>query len=105
MKGSDDTDDDYFGFAQSTGDTSQSPGLSTNKYELEVLQFLEDARKDVAVLNSCPTVKMPFLKFNSVLPSSPPVERLFSFVGIITRPHRCKMGDKTFEQLLLLKEN
>ena len=28
--------------------------LSTNKYELEVLQFLEDAKKVVAVLNSYP---------------------------------------------------
>ena len=105
MNRSDDTDDDYFGFAQNAGDSSQSSGLSTNKYELEVLQFLQDARKVVAVLNSYPTVKMLFLKFNSVLPSSASVERLFSFAGIITRPHRRKMGDKTFEQLLLLKEN
>lgn len=76
--------------------------MSANKYELEILQFLEDPKRDVAVLNS---VKMLFLKLNSVLPSSAPVEHLFSFAGIITRPHRRKMGDKTFEQLLLLTEN
>ena len=75
---SDDTDDDYFGFAENAGDSSQSSGLSTNKYELEVLQFLEDARKDVAVFNSYKIVKMLFLKFNSVLPSSAPAERLFT---------------------------
>ena len=69
-----------------------------------MLQFLEEHRKDIAVLHNYPTVKKRFLKYNSVFRSSAPVERLFSFAGIITRPHRCKMSDKTFEKRLLLKE-
>jgi len=43
--------------------------------------------------------------WNALLPSSAPVERLFSFAGMITRPHRRSLSDKTFEQLLILKAN
>ena len=104
---SDDSDDDYFGFTQiQSSDTTDNRSVSgTAKHELEVFQFLEDPRKDIAMLNSYPCVKKLFMQCNVVLPSSAPVERLFSFAGIIIRPHRRKMADNTFEQLLLLKEN
>ena len=71
------------------------------------MQFLEEKRKDVAVLHSYPIVKKLFLKYNynALIPSSAPVERLFSFAGMIVRPHRKFMSDKIFEQLLLLKHN
>jgi len=42
---------------------------------------------------------------NAVLPSSAPVERFFSFAGMITRPHRRSLSDKMFEHLLLLQVN
>ena len=57
------------------------------------------------VLIKYPAIKKMFLHFNATLPSSVPVERLFSFAGIITRPHRHRLGDRMFEILLLLKEN
>ena len=57
------------------------------------------------ILNSYPLVKKLFVQHNAILPSSAPVERLFSFTGMITRPHRRSLSDKTFEQLLLLKAN
>ncbi len=104
---SDDTDDDYYGFTESI-DTNTSVNITASaiaKHELEVFQFLEDSRKEMTMLNNYPLVKALFLQFNAVLPSSAPVERLFSFAGIIARPHRRKMSDKTFEQLLVLKEN
>ena len=71
------------------------------------MQFLEEKRKDVAVLHSYPIVKKLFLKYNynALIPSSAPVERLFSFAGMIVRPHRRCTSDKIFEQLLLLKHN
>jgi hypothetical protein len=105
----DDTDDDYYGFTDNTVNTDtasvNTTACGTAKHELEVFQFLEDSHKDITMLNNYPIVKALFLQFNAVLPSSAPVERLFSFAGIIARPHRRKMSDKTFEQLLVLKEN
>ena len=57
------------------------------------------------MLNRYPLVKKLFVQHNAILPSSAPVEHLFSFAGMITRPHRRSLSDKTFEQLLLLKAN
>lgn len=59
---SDDTDDDYFAFADISNGENETNGTSsvapsTNKHELEVLQCLEDKRKDIAVLPSYPLVK------------------------------------------------
>jgi len=102
---SEDTDDDYFAFIDSA-DTEASQAASdttNNKCDLEVLQFLDDSKKDLEMLNRYPVVKKLFVQHNAVLPSSAPVERLFSFAGMITRPHRRSLSDKTFEQLLLLK--
>jgi hypothetical protein len=105
------TDDDYFAFAdRSASDTQPTQGKpvpeeATNKCDLEVLQYLEDKNKELSILNSYQMVKKVFVRYNAVLPSSAAVERLFSFAGLITRPHRRSMSDKTFEHLLLLKGN
>ena len=96
-----DNDDDYFSFTQILDNTP--PVSDTTKCELEVLKYLEESKKDLSVLENFPPVKSLYLKFNAILPSSAPVERLFSLGGIINRPHRREIGDKTFERLLLLK--
>jgi hypothetical protein len=69
------------------------------------MQFLEEKRKDLAVLHSYPIVKKLFIKYNALIPSSAPVEGVFSFAGMIVRPHKRSMSDEFFEQLLLLKDN
>lgn len=106
----DDTDDDYFAFADRSASASDTQGQpvqeeATNKCDLEVLQYLEDKSKELSILNTYQMVKRVFIRYNTVLPSSAAVERLFSFAGLITRPHRRAMSDKTFEYLLLLKGN
>ena len=46
-----------------------------------------------------------FVKFNTPIPSSAAVERLFSTGKEILRARRCKLGDNTFQTLMFMKSN
>lgn len=73
--------------------------------ELQALQYLQDPDVNISMLNKYPLVKRLFLKFNTTLPSSAPVERLFSYATFINTPRRHALSDKTFENLVILKAN
>lgn len=55
--------------------------------ETEFLTYLHKPRSNaidnLSELSSFPVVRHLFLKYNTPIPSSAPVERLFSFAGII----------------------
>ena len=48
---------------------------------------------------------MLFIKYNSILPSSAPMERMFSIANNINKPKCNKLNDTNFEFLVILKEN
>ena len=83
-------------------------GCSTaphNQEDLEVLNFFRDPNKSLSSLRSYPTIEKIFKHYNTPLPSSAPVERLFSFAGMVNSPRRMRLADSKFEQLVLLKAN
>lgn len=44
-------------------------------------------------------------KYLCIPATSAPVERLFSIAGKFFRPERCRLSDKTFEMLMMIKCN
>lgn len=77
----------------------------SNKIAQQFFQYLidEDTGKDIWL--KYPLLKRTSLKYNTPLTSSAPVERLFSFAGIINSPRRQSLSDYSFEKLVLLKAN
>lgn len=98
MLSDDASDDDFFVFGKTinTGETTA---------EEEVRRFLDDSNKTMDCLKTFPLIKELFLKYNTTLPSSGPVERLFSHGGNVLTPSRNRMTDKHMEQVLLLRYN
>ena len=68
-------------------------------------KFLSDSDKQLSTLNKHPLIKQLFMKFNTPIPSSAAVERLFSQAACILTKRRNRLSDDLFQQLLLLKSN
>ena len=79
--------------------------LSKNRERNEVDLYLSDSSDKVTSLNKYPIIKQMFIKYNTALPSSASVERLFSVAGQIFRPTRSRLSDENFEKMLFLKVN
>ena len=77
---------------------------STTDIETEVMEFLRSA-KSLECFDKFPMVKRLFMKFNTTIPSSAPVERLFSLGNLVFNPRRNRLGDGKFQQLLLMRYN
>ena len=92
------SEDDFF-------KTMDGSFTSNNNDDLELLSYLQDTSKAISSLDKYPRVKNVFKRYNTTLPSSAPVERLFSFAGMVHSPKRTRLSDRNFEQLVLLKAN
>lgn len=112
---SSDTTDGFFDFNEPLQDSSQKVTHSSkenekcktakSKIELEFYKFLDDKRGSLSALNDYPIIKKVFVRYNTCLPSSAPVERLFSFATIVNSPRRNALTDENFEKLVILKAN
>lgn len=100
-KNSEESADEFFEFENSPSDETSKQ----NTQEMEVLKFLSDESTSTKSLEQYPGVRQVFVKYNTPLPSSAPVERLFSYAGHIHSPKRNRLSDKMFSQLVFLKGN
>ena len=69
----------------------------------EVDRFLKDRDTSIGMLDNYPQIKSLFVKYNTVIPTSAPVERLFSLAALILTIRRNKLSDSMLEMLIFLK--
>ena len=63
----------------------------------------ESQSKVIAMLLSSTTLRELFVKYNTAIPSSAAVERLFSLGKDVLKPKRSGLSDEHFEMLVVLK--
>lgn len=90
---------EYYGFSLEEVDRT------SNGNEVDVIRYLHDRSQKFLMLHRYPSVRTVFVRFNTAIPSSGPVERLFSFAGKIHTPARTKLTSDNFRKLLIIKAN
>ncbi|XP_072844236.2 uncharacterized protein LOC110069984 [Pogona vitticeps] len=95
----DDLEDDFFNI-QPRGRKS-----AVDTADEEVLRYLKSPSREVSSLHAFPRVLRCFLQYNTGVPSSASVERLFSTGESLTTVKRHSLSDDLFEQLVLLRQN
>lgn len=93
----------------SDSDTSMteinSSAAPLTKAELLMSHFFAEESQEIQLLDRYPEIKAVFIKFNTPLPSSASLERLFSFATMTNLPKSHKLSDSMFEKRVVLKCN
>lgn len=96
--------DPFYDFGTSTQSKNGEATLASS-VELECVRYFNDNSKLLPMLAKYPVIERMFRRFNTPLPSSAPVERLFSYAGMVFSAKRTNLTDDNFEKLVLLKCN
>ena len=70
-----------------------------------MFNYFNDACTDITCLEKYPTIKEVFMQYDTPLPSSAAVERLFSLASKVYAPRRNRFSDSVFEKLVILNAN
>lgn len=106
--------DDFFSFMPSTSTPSRQRHISGKSANTEVDEYLDEPcilMSENPILywqnNTCrfPNLAKLACQVLCIPATSAPVERMFSVAGKTFRPDRCRLGDKTFENLMMIKCN
>lgn len=90
----------FFLFENCLQETEEKKSL-----EFRLDAYFKNDCTDVLSITEWNLLKRVFLKYNTNLPSSVPVERMFSIAGEVFKSKRLRILDKNFEKQLLLKLN
>jgi len=93
-------EDDFFDCG-----TIPSTDSAVSAVDRECINYLSDTDTQLKMLARYGRIRKVFIKFNTTLPSSAPVKRLFSMARQIEVPRLNHLSDSMFEKLLLMKAN
>ena len=92
---------DFFQSLQADKSASEPKARAKRMVE----RYLEgELMPPISLMQENSVMRKLFIKFNTPIPSSAAVERLFSLGKDILRPKRGKMTDEHFEMMLFLKD-
>lgn len=101
-----DPENPFFEFESDTSSESDSQRQSPkNRANAIVSQYFAEEDRTFDVLNRYPEIKTIFKKFNTPLPSSASVERIFSYATMINLPKSNRLSDNMFEERVMMKTN
>ena len=83
-------------------DTDNEP--TEDDIESEAAEYFKNT-KSLDCLSKYPNIRQLFLRYNVTIPSSVPVERLFSLGSLVLSSRRNRLTDGKFERLLLMRYN
>ncbi|XP_077415188.1 zinc finger BED domain-containing protein 4 [Vanacampus margaritifer] len=95
------SEDDFFSY----GSAKLTAGIQERGVTEEIRKYVEGTGKSLECLQDFPRVKQLFLKYNTTLPSTAPIQRLFSQKGNLATSQRNVLTDDYFERIQLLRYN